>query len=124
MFNDSTRAIYLQIADCICDSILTGEYAEESRLPSVREYAASVEVNANTVMRTYDWLAARDIIYIKRGIGFFVKPGARESIVAARRESMFNGKLDELFRQLKMLEITPDELSARYDGYLKSTQKN
>ena len=49
-----SKAIYLQIADRICDEVLLGQYREEERIPSVREYAAVVEVNANTVMRSYD----------------------------------------------------------------------
>ncbi len=44
-----SKSIYLQIADRICDEILQGQYMEEERIPSVREYAATVEVNANTV---------------------------------------------------------------------------
>lgn len=47
-----SKSIYLQIADRINDEILQGQYAEEGRIPSVREYAATVEVNANTVVRT------------------------------------------------------------------------
>lgn len=50
-----SKSIYLQIADRINDEILQGQYAEEGRIPSVREYAATVEVNANTVVRTYDF---------------------------------------------------------------------
>lgn len=51
-----SKAIYLQIAERICDEILLGQYLEEDRIPSVREYAAIVEVNANTntVMRSFD----------------------------------------------------------------------
>ena len=50
-----SKAIYLQIADRICDEILLGQFGEEERIPSVREYAAIVEVNANTVMRSFDY---------------------------------------------------------------------
>lgn len=66
-----SKAIYLQIADRICDEILLGQYQEEERIPSVREYAAMVEVNANTAMRSFDYLQSQDIIYNKRGIGYF-----------------------------------------------------
>ena len=66
-----SRAIYLQIADRICDDILLGQYEEEWRIPSVREYASIVEVNANTVMRSYEYLQSQEVIYNKRGIGFF-----------------------------------------------------
>ena len=45
-----SNAIYLQIADRICDEILLGHYPEEERIPSVGEYAAIVEVNANTCL--------------------------------------------------------------------------
>ena len=55
----------------ICDEILQGQYTEEERILSVREYAATVEVNANTVVRTYDYLQGQEIIYNKRGIGYF-----------------------------------------------------
>ena len=71
-----SKAIYLQIADRICDEILLGQFGEEERIPSVREYAAIVEVNANTVMRSFDYLQSQNIIYNKRGIGYFVAPGA------------------------------------------------
>ncbi len=63
-----SKSIYLQIADRICDEILQGQYMEEERIPSVREYAATVEVNANTVVRTYDYLQGQEIIYNKRGL--------------------------------------------------------
>ena len=65
-----SKAIYLQIADRICDEILLGQFGEEERIPSVREYAAIVEVNANTVMRSFDYLQSQNIIYNKRGIGY------------------------------------------------------
>ena len=68
-FNDN-KPIYLQITDGIMDSILCGEYPPGERLPSVREYAAKVEVNANTVMRSFDWLQQQSVIFNRRGIGF------------------------------------------------------
>ena len=69
-----SRAIYLQIADRICDDILLGQYEEEGRIPSVREYASIVEVNANTVMRSYEYLQSQEVIYNK-GTDSFVAKG-------------------------------------------------
>lgn len=80
-----SKAIYLQIADRICDEVLLGQYQEEERIPSVREYAAVVEVNANTVMRSYDYLQTQGVIYNKRGIGYFVSVGARKLILSLRK---------------------------------------
>ena len=82
-----SKAIYLQIADRICDEILLGQFAEEERIPSVREYATIVEVNANTVMRSFDYLQSQNIIYNKRGIGYFVATGARELIHSLRKNT-------------------------------------
>ena len=65
-FSNSSKAIYLQIADDICDKVLTGDFAPDERILSVREYAAQVEVNVNTVMRAYDYLSGLEIIYNKR----------------------------------------------------------
>ena len=59
------KPIFLQIAERICDEILGGKYPEGERLPSVREYAAEVEVNVNTVVRSFEWLSQKGIIFNK-----------------------------------------------------------
>ena len=87
-------AIYLQIADRICDEILLGQLGEEERIPSVREYAAIVEVNANTVMRSFDYLQSQNIIFNKRGIGYFVATGAWELIHSLRKDIFLKEELD------------------------------
>ncbi len=114
-----SKSIYLQIADRICDEILQRQYTEEARIPSVREYAATVEVNANTVMRTYDYLQQREVIYNKRGIGYFVAAGAREKIIFIRKEIFLNEDMPEFFRQLKTLGIPMKEIEQKYEAYLK-----
>ena len=76
-FNEN-KPIYLQITDGIMDDIISDVYPSDGRLPSVREYASKVEVNANTVMRSYDWLQQQKIIFNRRGIGFFVLPEAKK----------------------------------------------
>ena len=81
-FKDN-KAIYLQIADRIGDQILAGILTPDGKVPSVRELAAEIEVNANTVARTYDHLQHSGIIYTKRGLGYFVSPDAQEKIVAS-----------------------------------------
>ena len=119
-----TKAIYLQIADRICDEVLVGKFAEDSRIPSVREYAAVVEVNANTVMRSFDQLQSQGIIYNKRGIGYFVAAGARERILALRKEQFLTNEVDYFFKQLYTLGISDTELSAMYRDYTKNQEKN
>ncbi len=119
IFKDS-KAIYLQIADKICDDVMTGRLTAGSRIPSVREYAASVEVNANTVMRTYDHLAQQGVLFNKRGIGFFISDDARDRIVETRRRSFLNDEINYFFKQLNLLDISADELVRMYADYCKN----
>ena len=114
-----SKSIYLQIADRICDEILQGQYKEEERIPSVREYAAMVEVNANTVVRSFDYLQGQDIIYNKRGLGYFVAPGGRERILELRKAVFLRDELPEFFPQLKMLGIPLSDVEKMYQDYLQ-----
>ena len=117
-FQDN-KAIYLQIADRIGNQILAGELTVEGKVPSVRELAALIEVNANTVARTYDYLQQSGVIYTKRGLGYFVSPEAKDKIVAMRRSQLMQGEMDYFMGQLKAVGITPDELKKMYQDYLK-----
>lgn len=110
-----SRPIYLQIADRICDEIRQGVYPENGRIPSVREYAALVEVNANTVVRTYDWLQSQEIIYTRRGLGYFVCPSASEKIFTLRKTAFFATDLPEFFKQLRALEIPISDIVRMYE---------
>ena len=114
-----SKSIYLQIADRICDEILQGQYKEEERIPSVREYAATVEVNANTVVRSFDYLQGQDIIYNKRGLGYFVAQEGRERILGLRKEVFLKEELPEFFRKLKTLDISMKDVEKLYKEYLK-----
>lgn len=116
-FKDN-KAIYLQIADRIGDQILAGSLPPDGKVPSVRELAAEIEVNANTVARTYDHLQHIGVIYTKRGLGYFVSPDARDTIVSRRREQLMQGEMDYYLGQLKAVGITPTELHQIYSDYL------
>ena len=114
-----SRAIYLQIADRICDDILLGQYEEEGRISSVREYASIVEVNANTVMRSYEYLQSQEVIYNKRGIGFFVASGAKALIYSLRKERFLKEEVDGFFRQLYTLGISIKEIEKMYYEFIQ-----
>lgn len=122
-FKENNKAIFLQIADAIADRIIAGELPEGQRIESVRAYAAQVAVNANTVMRAYEYLASENIIFNKRGIGFFVNEGARQAIMRHRRSEYLSGELNEMFRQLTLLGINPDQLKQMYIDYKKQTEQ-
>ena len=116
-FKDN-KAIYLQIADRIGDQILSGALTPDGKVPSVRELAAEIEVNANTVARTYDHLQQNGVIYTKRGLGYFVGPDAKERVVSLRREQLMQGEMDYFLGQLKAVGITPAELKQLYSDFL------
>lgn len=105
------KAIYLQIADSICDGILTGMYAESDKLPSVRELAVQAEVNVNTVARSLEYLQQNGVVEVRRGMGNYVRHGARESVLEIRRREFYEEKLPELFSAMDTLGIKIGEIS-------------
>lgn len=107
----------MQIADRIMDEILQDIYPEEARIPSVREYAATVEVNANTVVRSYDYLQTQEIIFNRRGIGYFVSNGAKNAILALRRKVFLDEELPEMFRKIRMLDIPIEEITRLFNDF-------
>lgn len=115
-----TQAIYLQIADLVCDYIIGGKWTEGERIPSVRELGIQLEVNPNTVMRAYEVLQAREVIRNKRGIGFFVAENAVEQIQHQRRKEFIHQVLPDVFRRMKLLGISLEELAAAYEKYNES----
>lgn len=120
-FKDN-KAIYSQIAERICDEILLGKYKEEERIPSVREYASIVEVNINTVMRSFEYLQQSEIIFNKRGIGYFVSGGAVKKILSIRKTYFLQHEVDEFFRQIRLLNIPIEEIVGMYHQYIKQQE--
>ena len=115
------KAIYIQMADRLCDEILADKYKDDDRIPSVREYAVMLEVNANTAVKAYDELSRANIIYNKRGLGYFVTPGAKKQILKERKKVFMKERLPELFRQMQLLDITIDDVTEAYND-LKSVK--
>ena len=99
------KPIFLQIADAICDRILSGQLKGDERIPSVREYGAEVGVNPNTMMRTYEKLTADEIIYNKRGIGYFVSADAREKILASQKAEFLKVEVPAILRKMELLGL-------------------
>lgn len=123
VFRDNL-SIYQQIAERICDEILDNKYPPGERIPSIREYAAQVEVNANTVVRSYEWLQQQEIIFNKRGIGYYVAPEGKLRIKDLRRERFFNDELLTFFNRLYTLDITIEEIDNHYAQFLAKNRKN
>ncbi len=117
------QAIYLQIAVFIEDKILQKEWVPEERIPSVRDLAVEMEVNPNTVMRTYELLQQKGIIFNKRGVGYFVSENAVSVVLEERKKSFSEQDLPVFFRNISLLGISMDEISGYYQQYLKQVKK-
>src|SRR5438046_10679274 len=114
-----SQAIYLQIADFVCEKILLKEWKTEERIPAVRELAIQLEVNPNTVMRTFEFLQQQEIIYNQRGIGYFVAAQALKNAQQYRRNEFVEKDLPQVFRTMYLLGMDPEELKPRFEKYKK-----
>ncbi|MCE7040949.1 GntR family transcriptional regulator [Dyadobacter sp. CY312] len=112
------QSIYLQIADYICEQILLAKWPPGERIPSVRDLASMMEVNPNTVMRTYEFLQTKEIIFNKRGIGYSASENATALILAYRKERFLENELPEFFKAMYLINISMEELQSRYQTFV------
>ena len=115
-----TQAIYLQIGDYICEQILLGRWQEDERILSVRELGVELQVNPNTVMRTFDFLQNLDIIFNKRGVGYFVSPQATQKILDYRKKQFVEHELPYLFKNIHLLEMDIEKIKTMYLEFQKN----
>lgn len=108
------KAIYLQIADFVCEKILLSIWKEKEKIPSIRELAISLEVNPNTVTRTYAFLEEKNIINIERGIGYFVSEKARKNTLELKKEEFLVDDLPNIFKSMDLLNISMDDFKQLY----------
>ena len=106
------QAIYLQIADHISERILSGTWTEGERIPSIREMSEEIEVNPNTVMRSYGYLQDLGIIYNQRGIGYFVAEDAYRKTLELKKKNFIRRDLPRIFRTMDLLHLTCKDLRA------------
>ena len=111
----NAKGIYHQIADRLCERILAGDYKPGEKVPSVREMAAALGVNQNTIVRTFIELQHNNIVDNQRGSGYFVTPGAPEAIRKKRKEEFTRDVLPEFMKQVQLLEISRAELAPLFD---------
>jgi GntR family transcriptional regulator len=104
------KAIFLQIADLIFEKILLGSLKPQERILSVREMAIQMEVNPNTVMRTFSYLQDNDIIYNKRGLGYFISDEAEKKTLKLKKEAFLRDELPHILKSMQLLGISVDEL--------------
>lgn len=109
------QPIYMQIADNFCENILLEKWKANERIPSVREIAVTMEVNPNTAMRAFVYLQEKEIIYNKRGIGYFVAEEGYQKALELKREEFIQRDLPVLMKTMKLLDISCNEMEALYN---------
>ena len=117
-------AIYIQIAEYVCEQILLKKWNLGEKIISIRELAVLMEVNPNTVQRAYDFLQQREIITNKRGVGYFTEDDAMERILSFRREQFMEHELPVFMRNIYLLKLDFKEIKALFDQFVKDNFKN
>ncbi len=113
----SSEAIYLQIADYVSDKILLKKWLPETKIPSVRDLAFTLEVNPNTVMRSYEYLQNAEIIYNKRGVGVFVAGDGVKKVKALKKKKFMDKDLPLVFKNMYVLGIDLNEIQELYEKF-------
>jgi len=119
-FENSTQAIYLQIVEYVCEQIIRGDWPIGEKIPSVRELGVDLEVNPNTVMRSYEVLKNEQIIFDKRGIGNFVDPEGGKRALSYLQKEFTTKALPQVFKTLYLLKMDLEDLKKPFETFKKN----
>ena len=107
-------SIYLQVADFVCEKVLTGTWKDGDKLPAVKDLAVVTAVNPNTVIKALTWLQDNDILSTQRGVGYFLTEGAAAKTLALKRREFIEEDLPDVFASMHLLGVDPQELQVLY----------
>src|ERR1044071_3969690 len=110
---DESRPIFVQIAEAISNDIISGAMPDESQVPSTNEFAAFYRINPATALKGVNLLGDEGILYKNRGIGMVVAEGARERLVAQRREHFTEEYVRPLLAEAEKLGLRSEQGAER-----------
>ncbi len=124
-FNDN-QPIYRQLRDRVVAMILDGVLSEGDSLPSVRNVAAEYRVNPLTVLKSYQELVDEELVEKRRGLGMFVKDGARNLLLQGERERFLSEEWPRVYETMQRLGLKAEELvdAAKNGRFAKSAGKH
>ncbi|HUO17670.1 MAG TPA: GntR family transcriptional regulator [Verrucomicrobiae bacterium] len=108
-WNDN-QPIYRQLRDRVVAMILDGVLNEGDPLPSVRNVAAEYRVNPLTVLKSYQELVDEELVEKRRGLGMFVKDGARKVLLKDERQKFLREEWPRVYATIHRLGLNPEEL--------------
>jgi GntR family transcriptional regulator len=117
------QAIYLQIVDYACEQVLLKKWIAEGKIPSIRDLAVELQVNPNTVQRSYDFLQELGVITNRRGVGIFVEKDAVRKVMTYKKTEFTRKELPVIFKNMFLLKMDMKELETLFNSYLKSHSK-
>jgi GntR family transcriptional regulator len=116
-------SIYLQVADFVCERVLTGAWRDGDKLPAVKDLAVLTSVNPNTVIKALTWLQDNEILSTQRGVGYFLTDGATAKTLALKRREFIEDDLPDVFASMQLLGVDLAELEVLYTNYRKQAAK-
>ncbi|MEK8044781.1 MAG: GntR family transcriptional regulator [Burkholderiales bacterium PBB6] len=108
---DDRQPIYRQLADQLAGRLLDGEPTEGDPMPSVRQLASSFMINPVTVSRALQALSDDGLLEARRGMGLYVRPGARQRLKDLERQRFLDLEWPQLQQRLRRLGLTPEQLN-------------
>jgi len=106
-----SQPIYRQLRDRVVAMILDGVLKDGDPLPSVRNVAADYRVNPLTVLKGYQQLVDEELVEKRRGLGMFVKQGARSLLLKAERQRFLAEEWPRICETIQRLGLKPEELA-------------
>ncbi|MFZ1454770.1 MAG: GntR family transcriptional regulator, partial [Saprospiraceae bacterium] len=106
----ASKSIYQQIAESICDRIISENLQPGDRIESVRDMAAKMGVNQNTILKTYTDLQQVGVIENQRGIGYFVSETSKQIIFNQRKKEFYDDILPEFLKQASLIRLTKEDI--------------
>ncbi len=116
---NKNKPIYIQIVDIIAQKIVSKEWTEGTKIPTIKDLAKGLEVNHNTLMRSLEFLQAKNILVSKRGVGLFLTKDSYNNALELMRKSFYENQVPEFFETMYTLKITLGELIDLYKSNKK-----
>lgn len=107
---DQSAPIYQQLADQMEEMIFSGLFPEGQQVPSTTQLSQELHINPATVLKGMNLLVDHHLLEKKRGLGMFVKKGAKERIMEKRKEGFYQNYVVSLIKEATKLQITEDHL--------------
>ena len=123
MFDDRAP-IYRQIADQIRQDVVEGNLREDEQVMSTTQYATNFRINPATAAKAFTELIDEGVLYQKRGLGTFVRPGARERLLQHRRERYFEEVLQPVLDEARRIGIAASEIEAYLRRVLREGERS